>query len=241
MLQSRGGFFPTLDFYACGSQKLIAMLQPRLDPQTSKEKKDIRLCFIGDSFITGVGDQAYLGWTGRLCNAAADRGYPVTYYNLGIRGDTSSNIEQRWLQEVTLRLPTGCSRGVVFSFGMNDTALEHGKPVMPLASSMISTRRILNTAKLRYPVLMIGPPPIAEAERNQAIQELSAQYALLCDELGVPYLDTFTPLSASAGWQAAVAEGGDGAHPNASGYAEWARLVWKWQGWAKFITQDLGH
>jgi lysophospholipase L1-like esterase len=210
-------------------------------PQNGKEKKDIRLCFIGDSFINGLGDQAYLGWTGRLCNAAADRGYPVTYYNLGIRGDTSSNIEQRWLQEVTLRLPTGCNRGVVFSFGANDTALEHGKPVMALASSMISTRRILNTAKLRYPVLMIGPPPTAEPERNQAIQELSAQYTLLCEELGVPYLDSFTALSMSLSWQAAVADVGDGAHPNASGYAEWARLVWKWSGWAKFITQDLTH
>lgn len=240
MIQSRGGVLPTLDFY-CRTFKIrwITMSQPSQESQPSKEKKDIRLCFIGDSYISGIGDQAYLGWTGRLCNAAADRGYPVTYYNLGIRGDTSSNIEQRWLQEVTLRLPTGCSRGVVFSFGVNDTALEHGKPVMPLASSMISTRRIVNTAKLRYPILMIGPPPIADPERNLVIQELSAQFSLLCEELGVPYFDSFTPLNDSPSWHFALVEGGDGAHPNASGYAEWARLVWKWSGWAKFITQDL--
>lgn len=47
--------------------------------------QDIRICFIGDSFVNGTGDETALGWTGRLCAAAHARGFPVTYYNLGIR------------------------------------------------------------------------------------------------------------------------------------------------------------
>jgi lysophospholipase L1-like esterase len=202
----------------------------------SPADRDIRICFVGDSFINGVGDRAYLGWTGRLCNSASERGYRLTYYNLGIRGQTSSDIESRWLQEVSARLPTGCERRVVFSFGVNDTALEHGKPVHGLATSLISTRRIINTAKLRYPVLVVGPPPIAEPERNPGIQALSEQFSQLCEELGVPYLDVFTPLLESTTWMTEVAEV-DGSHPNAAGYAELARLVWKWPAWARFITQ----
>jgi len=29
--------------------------------------KDIRICFIADSFVDGTGDETYPGWAGRLC------------------------------------------------------------------------------------------------------------------------------------------------------------------------------
>jgi len=28
--------------------------------------QDIRICYVGDSFVNGTGDPAKLGWTGRL-------------------------------------------------------------------------------------------------------------------------------------------------------------------------------
>ena len=31
--------------------------------------KDLRICFVGDSFVNGTGDETKLGWTGRLCAA----------------------------------------------------------------------------------------------------------------------------------------------------------------------------
>jgi len=30
--------------------------------------EDVRVCYIGDSFVKGVGDQNKLGWAGRLSN-----------------------------------------------------------------------------------------------------------------------------------------------------------------------------
>lgn len=53
---------------------------------------DIRICFVGDSFVNGIGDERALGWAGRLCAAANARGVPVTYYNLGVRRNTSKDI-----------------------------------------------------------------------------------------------------------------------------------------------------
>ena len=54
--------------------------------------KDIRICFVGDSLVNGTGDEMALGWAGRLCAMAHTRGSSVTYYNLGIRRNTSKDI-----------------------------------------------------------------------------------------------------------------------------------------------------
>jgi acyl-CoA thioesterase-1 len=56
---------------------------------------DIRICFIGDSYVHGTGDDDCLGWAGRLCAAARRAGHNVTYYNLGVRRETSADIACR--------------------------------------------------------------------------------------------------------------------------------------------------
>ena len=59
----------------------------------------MRICFIGDSFVNGTGDDACLGWAGRLCRDARAAGREVTYYNLGVRRNTSADIARRWRAE----------------------------------------------------------------------------------------------------------------------------------------------
>lgn len=36
-----------------------------------RQSEDLRICFIGDSFVAGVGDETALGWTGRLLARSA--------------------------------------------------------------------------------------------------------------------------------------------------------------------------
>lgn len=127
------------------------------------------LCFVGDSFVNGVGDPECLGWTGRLCADVRRKGHDVTYYNLGLRRETSADIKRRWSEEVTRRIPDGCDGRVIFSFGVNNTTLENGKPRVALSESIEETRQILHIAKERYPVLMIGPAPIADLDQNARI------------------------------------------------------------------------
>jgi lysophospholipase L1-like esterase len=64
-----------------------------------------RICFVGDSFVNGTGDPECLGWTGRICALACQKGHDVTYYNLGVRRETSTDIATRWRDEVSRRLP----------------------------------------------------------------------------------------------------------------------------------------
>ncbi|MBW4625164.1 MAG: lipase [Brasilonema octagenarum HA4186-MV1] len=203
----------------------------------SKYRPQIRICFLGESFVNGTGDPEFLGWTGRICVHAARKGYDITFYNLGVRRETSTQLRQRWLKEVSYRLPKEYDGRVVFSFGVNDTTLINGKPRVELADSIENVRSILSTAKQLYPVLMVGPPPCADEEqdgRDHRIVNLSKQFAVVCDQLNIPYLDIFPILQKSNIWQD-EARNNDGAHPRAGGYAEFAEIVQSWDGWLNWF------
>ncbi|MCW6051896.1 GDSL-type esterase/lipase family protein [Microcoleus sp. A2-C5] len=190
----------------------------------------MRICFIGDSFVNGTGDPKYLGWTGRICAAASGQRQDITYYNLGVRGETSTDIETRLFSEISCRLPHYCDGRIVFSFGVNDTYFENGKPRVALEKSLENLRYILTSAKERVPVLMIGPPPVVDVERTIRIANLSQHFSQVCSELNVPYLDICTPLEKSEIWLKELAEN-DGSHPRAPGYTELAKIVHNWDGW----------
>lgn len=194
------------------------------------DTSDTRICFVGDSFVNGTGDRECLGWTGRVCAAACRQGYSVTYYNLGIRRETSADIRDRWQLEVERRLPESCDRRVVFSFGVNDTTIENGRPRVDPRDSINNARQILTEAQRSLPVLMVGPALVGEAEQNQRICDLSGRLAVLCQELEVPFLEIAGPLQGSAVW-VAEAIANDGAHPSAAGYRELAELVQNWSAW----------
>jgi len=194
----------------------------------------MRICFVGDSFVNGTGDQECLGWAGRICAEAQRQGHDVTYYNLGIRRDTSADIMGRWCQEVVCRLPQGVDARVVFSFGVNDVTVEDGVPRLELADSIRNARQILGEAKQSYPVLMVGPPPTGDEEKNEDAARLSKELGLARKELDVPYLDVLAALKDSGTW-IREAEAYDGSHPRAGGYSELAALVQEWPAWLSWF------
>src|SRR5437773_118332 len=64
----------------------------------------MRICFFGDSFVNGTGDDEGLGWVGRVVARARQDGRDVTGYNLGIRANTSADVAARWAGEARLRI-----------------------------------------------------------------------------------------------------------------------------------------
>jgi lysophospholipase L1-like esterase len=194
----------------------------------------IRICFLGESFVNGTGDPEYLGWTGRICVNANKKGYDITYYNLGVRRETSTELRQRWLQEVSYRLPKEYDGRVVFSFGVNDTTIENGKTRVDITESLANIHSILTEAKNLYPVLMVGLPPCTDEEQNQRIANLSQKFAVVCHELNVPYLNVFSILYKSNIWQE-EARNYDGAHPRSAGYTELAQIVDNWDAWVNWF------
>lgn len=196
--------------------------------------REVRICFVGESFVNGTGDPECLGWTGRVCVNANKKGYDITYYNLGVRRETSTELKNRWLREVTYRLPKEYDGRVVFSFGANDSTIEDGKTRVDVIESITNIRQILSEAKQLYPVLMVSTAPCGDKEQNQRIANLSQEFALVCQELNIPYLDVFSNLVNSNVWLE-EAKHNDGAHPRTAGYKEFAQIVDNWDEWLNWF------
>ncbi len=206
-------------------------------PGARRMGRDLRIAFIGDSFVNGTGDPEVLGWTGRVC-ARVHPGQPsVTHYNLGIRRNTSADVRARWRSEAELRLPPGVDARLVFSFGVNDVIIDDGHRRLELGDSIENFRAVVESASSQWPVLVVGPPPVWLADQpaiGERIGELSEAFSRVSSAYRIPYLDAFSPLSSSAHWREQLAAG-DGAHPAASGYAVLADLVSAWGAWRSWL------
>jgi len=186
--------------------------------------QDIRICFLGDSLVHGTKDEKGLGWVGRLGTSAIAQGFPVTFYNLGIRGDTSEGIKQRWENECALRLPDNCDSRVVLSCGVNDTAIKNGFRRVSFEDSRSNIREIVTQAKIKYWLLMVSPPPVIDKAHNERIKALSQAFADESKLLGIPYIDVFSPLVTDKLYLREVSEN-DGAHPKQRGYGRMAEII----------------
>ncbi|MHA7303899.1 GDSL-type esterase/lipase family protein [Arthrobacter sp. TMN-49] len=186
---------------------------------------DVRVCFIGDSFVAGVGDSRHLGWAGRLAAHSHAPEQALTSYNLGIRRDTSADILRRFQAECTPRLPSGSHAGVVLSFGVNDTMFESGISRVAADDTVTNLRILLQQLnEARWSVMMAGPPAVDDERHNERIVALDASMAVECDRQSVPYFSVVRQLQGHGVWRREVRDG-DGAHPGAAGYEALATLL----------------
>ncbi|MEV6390880.1 DUF459 domain-containing protein [Nocardia xishanensis] len=194
--------------------------------------RDLRICFVGDSFVAGVGDPLFHGWAGRLGVAAHADDVPFTGYNLGVRRQTSADIAARWQTECTPRLPEGTDARVVFSFGVNDATHENGSTrVEPDASAANLTAVLALAAERGWPALVVAPPPIDDDAHNARTARLDERFAEICAAAGTPYVRVHHELRANEVWMREV-RAGDGAHPGAGGYDAIAALILPaWREW----------
>lgn len=187
---------------------------------------DIRVAFVGDSFTAGVGDDLALGWVGRVVARARAAGWDVTGYNLGIRRETSVDIQERLVAEARPRLRDGDVHGLVVSAGVNDTTIVAGERRVGVRGTLAALDRTMDDAAVaRWPLFVVGPALVGDAEQNARIVALSRSMAETCGERGVCYVEVAASLLGDEAWLAEVTSL-DGAHPRAPGYERLADLVW---------------
>ena len=194
----------------------------------------VRVCFVGDSFVNGTGDDDGLGWVGRLCAAERRAGADITVYNLGVRRDTSADIRERWRREAEVRLPPGCHGRLVFSFGVNDCALGSSgeAPRVEIEAALENARAIVGEASAWLPTLMIGPLPVTErGAHNERVIALSEGLAGVCAEVGSPFFSMVAFAAEVQDTWRAEADRGDGVHPNSQSYAALAEALRVWPAW----------
>lgn len=204
---------------------------------SSALRPDIRICFLGDSFTAGAGDDTLLGYPGRLCSdLRTNHGLDITCYNLGIRRDTSTDILNRWEREVNARLKRNehFNGRLVFSFGTNDNVFENGERRVSTATTLANAKSILTEAKEMWPTAMLGPPWTSVEDIDERNGDLSRELETLCDEIGVPFLPLYESLKGNGVW-AREAEAGDGIHPDAGGYGLISKAVAEWDAWEEFV------
>lgn len=175
--------------------------------------------FIGDSLTLGCGDETGLGWPGRLASALMREGHDLTWYNLGVRANTTTKIRERWKEEVTRRFLPGQNTRLVFSFGVADIAND-----VDAKTSFENAEAILAEAKALGPTLFIGPMPVGDQDRTEHIIQLSLGFESVCERLGVPHVPVIGFLRESAAYAAALAAY-DNVHPAAKGYATLAEYL----------------
>lgn len=192
----------------------------------------IRVCFIGDSFVQGIGDPECRGWVGRVLQAT---GADVTGFNLGIRRDTSEDILCRCWQEVGARTLPDADNRLVVSFGSNDMIEEDGRVRVDPARCLANLASILDESGRRgMATLIVGPPPVIDAGEGHLgrVSALADEMAALCRERHVPFTATTRHLANDSSWTG-EALAGDGAHPGSGGYRKLADIVLAgpWRAW----------
>jgi lysophospholipase L1-like esterase len=163
-----------------------------------------RAHFFGDSFVAGKSDPTGLGWVGRV----AERCDGIDFANHGVPGATSEACVAQWLNT---GIDPERKETVVFSFGTNDVI--YG---VPSGNSLAALTSALDrAAELDVPAFVVGPPDAPG---------IADVYAGICAGREIPYVDTVIPLGPGSIWRN-EANGGDGAHPGAGGYAQLADLL----------------
>ena len=200
------------------------------------EEPDRRVLFVGESFVAGVGDPTGLGWVGRVVAASSDAGLPVTAYNLGVRGETSLEVEARLPAELRVRMRVAdAAYGVVLGLGVNDTTCEDGRVRVDPGLGADALGRMLDVAEgLGARTFVVGPATSCEPAQDDRIRALSAAFARVAARHGAPFVDVVDALCAHPAWTAEAAAG-DGVHPGAGGYAALAGLVLA-AGWLDWLA-----
>lgn len=184
----------------------------------------------GDSIVWGRGEQPSIGWVGRLKEVFEKQDFFHVMYNLGIPGDTSTDLLERFAGESASRakyVHEGDAFRVVLAIGTNDARCV-GNPDTPetdVDTFRSNVRHLLSLAKERADdVLVLGLLPVDESrtnpfedtyftmERQRQYDEVLREEAASAGVDFIPLLSVFDDTNL----QRMLA---DGLHPSGAGYA----------------------
>jgi lysophospholipase L1-like esterase len=193
------------------------------------EQTELNICLLGDGFVKGIGDPNMRGWAGQLVLQTANELGPLTFYNLGIPGDTSEMVAGR-LRELVPRLPKGNDNRLIICFGLSDTEQVDGKVRVSNQESVEALKQLILKTRSHCKLLMIGLPPVYDPQRNNRIRRLNSLYRELCQKAHVPFVDIYPALSEDVQYKRDLAKS-DKVYPSELGYQKIFDLIWNDRSW----------
>lgn len=192
--------------------------------------RDVALVFLGASLVAGVGDPKGQGWVTRVVGRTQHPDLELTAYNLGVRGDTTADLLERWTSEVPRRWAGRTERRLVVSVGGND--ISSG---VSLARHRLNLANLLDDAASQgVATFVVSPPPSDDEELNGRLEILVEAQADVCSRRGIPFVDCYGPLRQHDQWRTDLAASSVPHHPGQAGYGLIAWLVLH-NGWAEWL------
>jgi len=194
------------------------------------------ISIFGDSITFGRGDNNNEGWCDRLKTYFESKDYYNCLYNLGICGDTTTNLLERFDAEAKARVKYVRDQDrqvIVFSIGINDSRLltKDNIPETDISAFEKNIHTLICKAK-KYTdeIIFIGLTPVDEnltlnyedtIFTNKRIKQFNTKIKEICQNNNLSFLDMFKEFS-KLNYQQLLS---DGLHPNSKGYEEMYELI----------------
>lgn len=212
-------------------------------PVTKHSGHPLKITAFGDSLVYGYGDPLHGGWAELLRRRwmGSENGHIL--YNLGVRGDTTAQVNQRLEQEFLLRgeLRNRVPDLLILSVGVNDSprlGKRDSKSMTAFDRFTLEMANLLDKAQSLCPVMFVGMVPVDESKMpfldcfyfNHGDQFRYKEFTKsACQSRDIPYLDLFDL------WQGRGTDWcsdrlcDDGLHPNPDGYRAIYEDICHWQ------------
>ncbi|MFH1229686.1 MAG: GDSL-type esterase/lipase family protein [Candidatus Aenigmatarchaeota archaeon] len=169
---------------------------------------DVEILAFGDSVTFGAWDKEG-GWIQRLRRFLEEKNSPTSanfyypIYNLGVDGDTTKSLSERFDTETKQRL-AGTELKIIIQIGMNDCSLVNNKIRIPIGIFEENIKRLfLSAKKYTSQILFVGYNPVDETKsqpvwwndklsfKNEHIMEYEKSLRELCNSEGIQFVEIF--------------------------------------------------
>jgi len=188
------------------------------------------ILIFGDSITWGAIDYEKGGWVERL-KVYMGENYDIDVYNLGVSGDKTPDLLERFESETTARIEEDEEVVLIFAVGINDSYFVHSKNdiMTPPEKFKENIQKLTGLAqKFSSKVVFVGLTPVDEPKttpipwntdksyKNENIKKYNGVIKNICNEQNVPFVDIFDRWI-ELDYKNLLT---DGLHPNSKGHQE---------------------
>ncbi len=195
------------------------------------------ICIFGDSIVWGAVDPKYDGWVCRLKTfIETERNFEFDVYNLGISGDKTPSLLERFESETKARTEEGEELILIFAIGINDSYFVHSKNDLMTSPERFkeNIQKLITLAKnFSSKILFVGLTPIDEGKttpipwntdksyKNEYVKQYNEIVASTCKDKDIPFVEIFNKWIESD--YKSLLE--DGLHPNSEGHKKIFEII----------------